>query len=177
LQVAAGGILEWVPQECIYFPGAKVRMCTRVELEPGARFLGWEIHSLGRPAIGERFASGHADLSFRLDRGGTPLILDRLRLECGVGLDGPSGLRGIPVTGTLLACGATPADLAAIRADAGGAGGAACLWGATLVGDLLVARCLAPGTEPARRLFAALWGILRPRLLGLPACPPRIWGT
>lgn len=177
LEVAAGGTLEWLPQENIYFSGAKVRTCTEVELAPEARYVGWEVHSLGRPAIGERFASGYAELSMRLRRGELPQILDCLRIECGTGLDGRSGLRGFPVLGTLTASGATSADLAAVRADVGGEGGADCVWGATLLGDLLVVRCLARGTEPVRRLFFALWGILRPRLLGLPACPPRIWAT
>jgi urease accessory protein len=175
LLVAAGGILEWLPQENILFPGANAALSTRVDLEPGARFIGWEIHSLGRPAIGERFTAGVADLSLEIRRARVPLMLDRLRLNDGVGLDGPAGLRGFPVTGTLLATGAGPQDLAAVRAQC--AADSRALWGATLLGDLLVARCLAPGTEPARRLFVAIWGTLRPSLLGCPACPPRIWGT
>lgn len=177
LHVEAGATLEWLPQENILFPGANVRLCTRVDLDLGGRFVGWELHSLGRPAIGERFAHGSADLSFELYREGAPLILDRLCLERGLGLDGPSGLRGFPVTGTLVASGANAADLSAVRADREGLSGAGCLWGATLVGDLLAVRTLAQGTEPARRLFAAVWGILRPRILGLPPCTPRIWGT
>jgi urease accessory protein len=175
LKVAAGGILEWLPQETILFPGAHAALSTRVDLEPGARIIGWEIHSLGRPAIGERFATGVADLSLEVRRAGVPLLLDRLRLDQGDGLDGPAGLRGYPVTATLVASGAGPQDLAAVRAQC--APDAQALWGATLLGDLLVARCLAPGTEPVRRLFAAIWGILRHNLFGVPACPPRIWGT
>jgi urease accessory protein len=49
--------------------------------------------------------------------------------------------------------------------------------GLTLVEDLLIARCLAPAVEPASRIFRSLWGILRPRLMGRDACPPRIWLT
>lgn len=175
LRVAAGGTLEWLPQENILFPGAHATLATRVELAPGARFIGWEVHSLGRPAIGERFATGMADLSLEIRRDGVPLILDRLRLDQGSGLEGPAGLRGFPVTGTLVATGAGPADLAAVRARC--AVDPPTLWGTTLLGDLLVARCLAPGTEPIRRLFHAIWIILRPRLLGCPACLPRIWAT
>jgi len=193
LEVTAGGVLEWFPQENILFPGANLRLVTAVDLAEGARFMGWEIHSLGRPAIGERFAHGCADLHLRLRRAGRPLLLERLWLHGGSGLDGPTGLRGLQVTGTLLASPADAADLAAVRAHPVGAGHAAdagnprgapqpgptetLLWGATLVGDLLIARALAPGTEPLQRLFTALWGILRPRLLGRAACPPRIWAT
>ncbi|WP_295449850.1 urease accessory protein UreD [uncultured Thiodictyon sp.] len=175
LSIAAGGVLEWFPQENILFPGANLRLSIKVELAAGARFLGWEVHSLGRPAVGERFATGCADLRLRLQRAGVPLLLERLLIDDGAGLNGPTGLRGHPVTGTLMATGADAQDLAAVRTDA--MPPSDLLWGATLVGDVLIARCVAAGTEPINRLFIALWGILRPRLLGRPACAPRIWST
>jgi urease accessory protein len=62
LRVAAGGSLEWLPQENILFPGAQARLRTELDLEPGAAFIGWEVQCLGRPAIGERFETGRADL-------------------------------------------------------------------------------------------------------------------
>jgi urease accessory protein len=43
--------------------------------------------------------------------------------------------------------------------------------------DLLVARYLGESTGEARDIFQRLWTWLRPRLLGCPACPPRIWAT
>jgi urease accessory protein len=90
-------------------------------------------------------------------------------------LVGPSNLRGFPVCGTFVAVGASAPDLDAAREalperlDFP--------FGVTLIEDLIVARCLAPAVEPASRLFRMLWGILRPRLTGLGACPPRIWAT
>ncbi len=182
LGVAPDGVLEWLPQASILFPGAHLRLATEVDLAPGGRFLGWEVLSLGRPAIGERFTQGHIDLSLAVRRDGVPLLLERLRISDGDALDGLAGLRGHPVTGTLVASGATPADLAALRESVISridehALGASILWAATLVEDLLVCRALAAGTEPLQRLFLALWGILRPRLLARPACPPRIWAT
>lgn len=175
LSVDTGGVLEWLPQENILFPGANLRVSTEVNLAAGARFLGWEVHSLGRPAVSERFATGRADLRLRLQRDGVPVLVERLQINDGDGLDGPAGLRGAPVLGTLLATAADAGDLAAVRTHPVQA--ETLLWAATLVGDLLIARCLAQGTEPVTRLFAALWGILRPRLLGCRACPPRIWST
>lgn len=175
LMVEAGGVLEWLPQEGIVFPGARLRLTTEVDLEPGARFMGWEVLSFGRPAIGERFHCGVADLGLSVRRAGVPLLLERLRLSDGEGLDAVSGLRGHPVSGTLVASGAEKGDLEALRdgrhPDAG------LLWGATLLDDLLVVRCLAGGVEPVHRLFRSIWGILRPRLFGAPVCPPRIWAT
>lgn len=177
LRVAGGGSLEWLPQENILFPGAQARLRTELDLQPGAAFIGWDVQCLGRPAIGERFETGRADLSLGIHRAGVPLLLDRLRVADGRGLDGASGLRGCPVTGTLVACPALPADLGAVRSQSDLRMDSDLPWGATLLGDLLIVRCLARGTEPVHRHFRALWGILRPRLLGRPACPPRIWAT
>ncbi len=175
LRVEAGGVLEWFPQETILFPGARLRLTTEVDLEPGSRFMGWEVLSLGRPAVGERFHTGFADLGLSVRRAGVPLLVERLRLSDGAGLDAASGLRGHPVSGTLVASGAAKADLDALRD--GRHPDAVVLWGATLLDDLLVARCLAGGVEPVHRLFRSIWGILRPRLFGAPVCPPRIWAT
>ncbi len=174
LSVAPGGVLEWFPQENILFPGANAGLLSEIQLGGDARFIGWEVQCLGRPVIGERFATGSADMGLRIWRDGAPLLIERLRVDGTGSLDGPSGLRGFPVAATFVASGTRAEDLEAVRAqlfrnDLN--------WSATRVDDLLVARCLAPGSEPVRRLFVALWGILRPRLIGREACPPRIWAT
>ena len=49
--------------------------------------------------------------------------------------------------------------------------------GVTLVDQLLVARYLGNSTEACRHLFTRLWTALRPAVLGLAPCPPRIWAT
>jgi urease accessory protein len=175
LKVGTGGRLEWLPQENILFRGARVRTETLVELAGDSRFIGGEMHCLGRPVIGERFDRGTADLILGLERDGRPLLRVRLRLRKGKGLEGPSGLRGFPVCGTFVAAGAGPRDLDSARQTLPGA--TAFPIGLTLVEDLLIARCLTPAVEPASRIFRSLWGILRPRLMGRDACPPRIWST
>ena len=48
---------------------------------------------------------------------------------------------------------------------------------ATLLDELLIVRYLGDGTQQAWQLLRGLWATLRPSLLGLPACPPRIWAT
>lgn len=176
LDVAAGGVLEWLPQETILFPGACIHTRTLIALQGDARFLGWEVACLGRPAIAEPFDRGEATFGLRVTRDGQPLLDERLVIADARAPGALSGLRGLPVTATLLASGADAADLAAAR-DALPPPDAALPWGITLLGDLLVARALGRGVEPVQRLWRRLWGMLRPRLLGLPACPPRIWAT
>jgi urease accessory protein len=84
-------------------------------------------------------------------------------------------LRGLPITGTLVATGASAADLEAARAVMPAEPGFAL--GLTLLDDLLVVRALAEKVEPVMLYFRALWCCLRPRLLGLEASSPRIWAT
>jgi urease accessory protein len=175
LKVAAGGALEWLPQENILFPGARLRASTDVELQEDARFIGWEVNSLGRPVIEERFDTGALDVGFSLYRDGHRLLVDRLRVHGGEALDGPSGLRGFPVYGAFVATGA---DAKALESARGVLSFRTSLpFGATLIDDLLVARCLGPSVEPVNRVFRRLWGLIRPRLTGRDACPPRIWAT
>ncbi|MBF0256921.1 MAG: urease accessory protein UreD, partial [Gammaproteobacteria bacterium] len=172
LRVAAGASLEWLPQENIFFPAALARVQTRVELEPGARFIGWDCQCLGRPVIGERFSVGQLDLGWQIHRGGRPLLLERLRIDP-ERLDGAAGLRGEPVTATLLATPAGQAELEQVRAlvEVGAS------VGVTLLDDLLVLRYLGDSTEQCRRLFVQAWARLRPSVIGHEPCPPRIWAT
>ena len=60
LRVAAGAVLEWLPQEAMLFDGARASIALRVDLAPGARFIGWDVICLGRTASGERFDVGRA---------------------------------------------------------------------------------------------------------------------
>ncbi|MBK1630107.1 hypothetical protein CKO31_05000 [Thiohalocapsa halophila] len=175
LAVAPGGVLEWLPQPAILFPGAQVASRTEIQLRGNARFLGWEVLALGRPVIGERFTAGSLDAALRVSRDGRALLADRLRLCDAADLVRPGGLRGRAVSGTFIATGAEQADLDAAVAVCSDAPGT--LTGVSRLDDLLVARALADTTEPVQRVFCALWAALRPRLLGLAPAPPRIWAT
>jgi len=42
---------------------------------------------------------------------------------------------------------------------------------------LLVIRVLDHDNQHLQRTLQRLWHVLRPAVLGLPACPPRIWAT
>ncbi|HEB50037.1 MAG TPA: urease accessory protein UreD [Desulfobulbus sp.] len=175
LQVREQGCLEWLPQETILFPGARAVLATEIELAGNASFVGWEILCLGLPVNHARFDSGALTATLRVSRNGRPLLQERLRIRAGRDLDRPAGLRGLPVCATLVATGAAPHHLESLRPLLAGQGRA--MAGATLADDLLVARYLGDSTMEARSLFAEIWSLLRPRLLGRPPCPPRIWAT
>ncbi len=170
-RLAEAATLEWLPQETLLFDGAHARLTTRIDLEGDARFCGWEILGLGRPACGEEFYNGRLDFRFEVFRHGQPLLLERLR----GGPGGVAGLRGYPACATFIATGANTTALERAREILGAAPDALC--GATLIDSLLVARGLAPCCEPLMTAFSELWSALRPLLLGRAAMPPRIWRT
>jgi len=174
LTVQDGARLEWLPQENIFFPGAKVGLDTRVELQGSARLALWEIQCLGRPVISEGFDSGHVDSRLSVSRDGSPLLMERLRVDA----DNRSRLSlmaGLSVGGTLLISDAGEPEITACR-DLLFAGGPDYA-GATLIEDVLVVRYLGDSTERARRLFTDIWQKLRAATLGYPPGVPRIWAT
>jgi urease accessory protein len=180
LRVARDASLEWFPQETIVFPGAHAALDTRVELDQGARFIGWEIAVLGLPAIAQRFDRGELRQRLRIDVAGRPAILEHLWIDAASALHGATcGLQGQMVSGVFV-CGpfppSQPADdgIAALRAI-GAATPARCAM--TRLGDFLVGRYLGDCAQDARRCFVAFWQILRPLLLQRPACSPAIWST
>jgi urease accessory protein len=151
-----------------------VHQATRIELDDEARFVGWDILCLGRPANAEAFLPGSLEVSLEVRRDGTPLLIDRLRVAGGADLRGAAGLRGHAVVATLLAVPATADDVGQLRALEVGSHGAL---GVTLIDGLLVARLLADDTAVAKDTLRAAWEALRPRVAGRRACPPRIWST
>lgn len=163
------GCLEWLPQETIVFDGALSEIGTEVRLSGNARYIGWEILCLGRTGSGERFGKGEIRVRTRIARDGRPLWIELGRIDGGGKLTAsPAGLGGRSVCATLLAAGPGINVQACRRIDG---------LAVTLLPDLLVARYLGDSSEAARQKFVEIWKILRPMLLGRPACEPRIWST
>ncbi|MBM7061315.1 urease accessory protein UreD [Pseudomonas sp. UL073] len=178
LRVAAGATLEWLPQETIVYSAAQAELTTRIDLEGDARLFYWDIVALGRPAAGERFASGHFQAHLDIRRDGQLLWHERQRVVGGDGLlDSPIGLAGQPVFATLLVTGEIDADLLERCRELLGPAGQSVRGDLTQLPGLLVARCLASEALHARAWLIALWRLLRPALLGREAVPPRIWST
>ena len=178
--VGEGARLEWLPQETLAYPGCIARNEVKLSLAPGASLFAAEVLGLGLPAAGQAFDTGrvlqHLEITGQwLDRGWLDAT-DRALL------DGPCGLAGHRVLGTLVYAqtGALAdaelllADSRALLADTPHSGithlagprGAVLL--ARVVGDEVEAVTL------ALRRVRALW---RERLWRLPSSDPRIWAT
>ncbi|NJM00228.1 MAG: urease accessory protein UreD [Synechococcaceae cyanobacterium SM2_3_2] len=101
LQLSAGSYLEWIPRETILFEGANHHQSLRVELEPGAVWLGCDLIRWGRTARGEHFGSGSWRSETEVWQQGKPLWIDRQRMVGGSAvLSSPNGLAGYAVMGT-----------------------------------------------------------------------------
>jgi urease accessory protein len=160
---ARDAIVEWLPQETIFYRGATVRSETIIRLQSAAKFIGWEIPCFGMPARQETFDAGELRLNLELWRDEAPLLIDRMRI-CGSdeSRTSPWGLGGHQAVGTLLAY---PADGQAVELARSAAAAGAEL-AVTLVDGVLVCRCVAEQAETVKHLFIAIWQVLRPCLLG-----------
>ena len=174
--VAAGGVLEWLPQETIVFDGAIAQLETRIALARNAVFLGWEIVCLGRRLAGEQFARGQVAQDVVARRDGSRQWIEQARLAAGSSFLASSvGLAEQSVFGTFLALAPLVPDVvtANCRKIECRAGEVA----VTLLPGVLIARYRGDSGEAARDYFAACWKSVRPALAGRDAVPPRIWNT
>ncbi|TCK09290.1 urease accessory protein UreD [Marinobacterium mangrovicola] len=182
LSVEKGGLLEWMPQENIFFPDAQARVETHIDLEPGASFIGWDIQCLGRPVIDEAFTEGRLDATTRLSVDGELVLIDQLRTEGMALVEASAGMRGYPMQATMLIVpGQDNPDferlLELTREAMEGLSDLPLEAGATRVDQAIVVRLLGPGTEPMLKLMTAVWRAVRPEVAGREAEPPRIWAT
>lgn len=159
-------VIEWLPQETIFFNGARLDRRLEVDLAEDARLLAVEAMVLGRTAMGERVRHGALRERWRVRRAGRLVFAEELRLAGdieGRGA-GPATLAGACAFATvLLVAEGAERRLAAVRAALGAAGGASAFEGK------LVARVVATnGLELRRALMPALEVLREARL-------PRVW--
>lgn len=183
LQVAAGGLLDWLPQENIVFENAVATSGTYVSLASGARAIGWEITQFGSVLTDGHWHQGSMQLDLRLDLDGLPVWLDTGRLEATDPLrHSLNGLAGFPVTATLWAFGPE------LTRDTTDALAGVLPWNSSLRAGLThfpelnqqglsLVRVLGHHAQDVRALLVDVWIRLRPLMLGVPGRPLRIWST
>jgi urease accessory protein len=181
LSLAEGARLEWLPMENIAYSGCIAENRLTLALAPGAEAMGWDLLALGLPAAGQGFDGGRYRQQFELP--GVWLERGLIAAEDSALLDGPLGLAGRRVLGTLWFAGGSAlaparrdALLDAARDAAAAAGGVEA--GATSAhAPVVVLRLLADRVEPAMALLQRVRAAWRGIAWGLPAAPPRIWRT
>jgi urease accessory protein len=170
------GVLEWLPQENIFFPDCAVELRTVARLKASARFIGWEIGCLGLPASDSTLGEGHIRQCFELWVDDSPVLLERLTLDRAC-LQARWGLAGHIALGTWMAFPATEQDLerACSVARQLAAGCPELMLACTLVDKTLCCRAYAARADRLKQSFIDLWTALRFDLLGRTAIAPRIW--
>ncbi len=172
LKIKENATLEWLPQETIVFEGAKLVSDVRVDLATNARFIGWEILVLGRPAANESFNHGEALLNWHIFRDAMPLFIEKMQLDTNA-FFARWGLKGYSSCGTLFAVGANQANLEAVRlliADTP-------RQGVTLIDDLLICRASADKSNIVRDFFEKVRSVIRQDIAQQQPYTPRIWAT
>ncbi|MDN0074361.1 urease accessory protein UreD [Crenobacter sp. SG2303] len=174
-RLAEGAVLEWLPQETILFDGSDTSLHNHFELAGDARLVYSDVVCLGRPAAGERFATGQWRQDSRIVRDGRLIWAEPLRLAGSDPLlTSRIGLAGHSVVGTLLFAGPKlPAELTALCRELVADG----LLAISQLPELWVARFLGDSAEAAHSAFRQLWRLIRPEAVGLDAVAPRIWNT
>ena len=166
---------EFLPQENIYFPGARVDMQTRIDIGDDSRAILWEKHCFGRPANDEAFGHGQVITELQLRQRQRLLFSEKQRIDA-TEIQRVSGLRGHPVIGSLLMIAPTIDDalVSNCRKLVPEQGIAAFT---RPLENLLVLRYLGNSTLDLNRFFIQVWECCRPLLLDRAACHPRIWNT
>lgn len=175
VEVGAGAVCEYLPQETIVFDGGDARMETRVSLAPRATYVGWDFLCLGRPAAGERFDTGRLSQRIEIRRGGRPIWFERLELHGNSPLMRAAfALAGQPTWGTMVYAGAVTEDAAEqVRAAIGESG----VFSVSQLEEVVVCRYLGPRVAEGKALFVRAWNVLRMLGQGKAAEAPRIWAT
>jgi urease accessory protein len=178
IDLAEASVLEWLPQETLFFDGARAHTRNRVRLRGGGRYFGWEVLCLGRRASGESFARGLLDMGTRIDTDAGPVWLEKGQIGgADPLLSSAVGLAGRSVCATLLMAGMPPQTELLDTCRRIPPEEPAALTGLTWMPQLLVGRYLGHSAEAARAWLFALWQQLRPALAGRSAQAPRIWKT
>jgi urease accessory protein len=172
ISVAEYATVEWLPQETIIYQGAQVKSSVKINLAANARFIGWEILSLGRPASGEGFEYGRAELSWQISFQNQPLFLERLQLDAKAFVS-RWGLQGLSACGTLFALPASSESLVKVQELIGESQGR----GVTLIDNILICRGLDHRSDRLRGFFEQVWQLVRPEVAQRKVCTPRIWAT
>ncbi|MEW6664991.1 MAG: urease accessory protein UreD [Thermodesulfobacteriota bacterium] len=168
--------LEWLPQESIVYDQACVETGLRVDLGDHSRFVGWELICLGLPASAKPFRDGRVLQRLEIHREGLPLLVETLRIRGrDPVLSASWGLRGYPVSGVLAATVEDPQAADRVRQGIGESNASS--FAATCIQGLLVCRFLGNRVADGLSCFRGVWKMIRPLVLGRPACEPRIWNT
>lgn len=176
IDVAAGAIVEWLPQETIVFDGAQAHLDATVRLAGDAVAVVLDIVCLGRRAAGAPFAHGNLRQRWTFLRDGHTIWSDRTIIAGDdPALHAAAGWGGADVYGVLAIAAAVDADW--VEAARGIDVPPDLRTGVTRLPGVLLVRALGGRAETVRGWLAAVWSALRPRCAACDGRVPRLWFT
>lgn len=167
IEIEAGAIVEWLPQETILFDGAAVSRRLDVQLAADSEFLGVEMLVFGRALMGETVRRLRLRDYVRITRDRGPLLWDAIRIERDAAalLARPAVAGEMRSVATVFYVAADATSRLSLLRDTLHHAEA----GASAEDGLLVARILAPSGAALRPLIESALFALRGRPL------PRVW--
>jgi urease accessory protein len=171
ISLREGAHLTLLPWVAIPFPGSRSLVAVDVELAAGATLCAWDLLAVGRVGRGERFAFEELRSSWRITRGGAPLLDERRLARHGDRAVAEAMLAGRSHVGSLFLAGLDEdlLPIALVRAsldaslDLAGAG--------RPVRDLVVAHALERSADHLEQAFWPVVGMAR-AALALPRLDP-----
>jgi urease accessory protein len=109
--------LEWLPQETIAYSGAKGRLNLSADVDPGGRFMGWEVLALGE---GPEFSQGSVISAINITRSGDLVFWERREIAVPAKerfLKSPLGWATRPVAGLFWALGRASSNADTAKID------------------------------------------------------------
>mgnify|MGYP005726568391 CR=1 FL=1 len=175
MHVAAGAVLEWLPQETILFEKSCLRRMNNVHLEAGSRLIALEATLFGRTAHGETLRSASVRDGWKIWRDGRLVWFDNFALEGDIHaelqrravLDGAKGMATILVADDQAESFLEVARKLATECDVRAA--------VTCREELLIMRVLAGGGYELRKSLAQILTGLRTELTGHFVALPKVW--
>lgn len=182
LVVEAGAVLEWLPQENIFFPDSHAKVNSRIDLHGDAQFMGWEIHCFGRPALNETFSLGQLRGKTEIFHDGQRLLTEQLKLDGGDTLFLRSGLQSFPMVASFyISNGLNICDDLALfehlQTFIADLQHETLVLGITHIERLIVVRALGHWSEEIIHAFGLVWQQVRIHSTGRKPDLPRIWAT
>ena len=168
--LAPNSIIEWLPQENIFFNGTNANLTTEFNLTLNSRLLGWETLCFGRPVMQEKFGQGNIKSRLTINLPDELGLDEHLKI-----IDGNCAPIGnYTYSATLFAY---PINLAILQQVQKRLENSKVPIGATTLGQLLTVRLLTNDNQICQQYLHQLWTLLRPLIINLSTCPPRIWAT
>jgi len=183
IRIKENAILEWLPQETIFYNDCAAKIQTEFDLDDGAHLTCWEINCYGRPAGNEFFKKGVVMQKIIVRRNGIPFYIDRNVIDGESSMmNAKWGLNNFPVMATMLVTLNTKSNSASNEVKMETIKELQehterRIMSCTQHNDLLIIRYFGFHAREALAFFARCWSITRPQLIKKQSCPPRIWET